>query len=46
MKHYRDKFPQVSILPKMHIMEEHVILWVENDGVQEAETVVLTSRSR
>ncbi len=28
MKFYREKFPQASVLPKMHIMEEHIIPWM------------------
>ena len=29
MKFYREKFPTATVLPKMHIMEEHVIPWVK-----------------
>ena len=26
--HYRKSFPNASILPKMHIMEDHVVQWL------------------
>lgn len=29
MAYYRDKFPNASVLPKMHMLEEHVIPWLE-----------------
>ena len=29
MDFYRDKFPTATVLPKMHILEEHVIPWVQ-----------------
>ncbi len=28
MKFYRDNFPKASILPKMHILEDHVVPWM------------------
>ena len=28
MNFYREKFPRASILPKMHIMEEHAVPWM------------------
>ena len=29
MHHYRESFPKASILPKMHILEDHVVPWIE-----------------
>ena len=29
MKFYREEFPHSTVLPKMHIMEEHVVPWVK-----------------
>ena len=29
MKFYREEFPYSTVLPKMHIMEEHVVTWVK-----------------
>ena len=29
MAYYREKFPRSSVLPKMHMLEEHVIPWLE-----------------
>ncbi len=28
MSHYRESFPHATILPKMHILEDHVIPWL------------------
>ena len=28
MSFYREKCPQASILPKMHVLEEHVVPWM------------------
>ena len=28
MKSYRELFPNASVLPKMHIMEDHVVPWL------------------
>ena len=28
LKYYRKSFPNASILPKMHIMEDHVVQWL------------------
>lgn len=28
MSFYRRKFPQASILPKMHVLEDHVVPWM------------------
>ena len=28
MSSYREKSPQASILPKMHILEDHVVPWM------------------
>ena len=28
MAHYRESFPNATIIPKMHILERHVIPWV------------------
>ena len=28
LKFYREKFPSATILPKMHILEDHVVPWV------------------
>lgn len=33
MKFYREKFPWASVLPKMHMLEEHVIPWLKKYGV-------------
>lgn len=33
MNFYRSKFPQATVLPKMHILEEHVVPWVREWGV-------------
>lgn len=29
MAYYREKFPLASVLPKMHMLEEHVIPWLK-----------------
>ena len=29
MAFYRDKFPEASALPKMHMLEEHVVPWLQ-----------------
>ena len=29
MTFYREKFPNASVLPKMHMLEEHVVLWLK-----------------
>ena len=29
MSFYRDKFPDASVLPKMHMLEEHVVPWLK-----------------
>ena len=29
MTYYRDTFPHASVLPKMHILEEHVVPWIQ-----------------
>lgn len=29
MQFYREKFPNASVLPKMHMLEEHVIEWLQ-----------------
>lgn len=29
MKFYREEFPSASVLPKMHMLEEHVIPWLQ-----------------
>ena len=29
MEFYRKQFPRATILPKLHIMEEHVVPWVK-----------------
>lgn len=29
MKYYREKFPRATVLPKMHMLEEHVIPWLK-----------------
>ncbi len=29
MKFYRKNFPRATVLPKMHILEDHVIPWVK-----------------
>ena len=29
MEYYCEKFPKASVLPKMHMLEEHVIPWLE-----------------
>lgn len=29
MKFYRDTFPSATVLPKLHIMEEHVVPWLQ-----------------
>jgi len=28
MGYYRMTFPQATVLPKMHILEDHVVLWI------------------
>ena len=28
MKFYRETFPWASVLPKMHMLEEHVVSWL------------------
>ena len=28
MEYYREKFPNATVLPKMHILEEHVVPWI------------------
>jgi hypothetical protein len=33
MTFYRTTFPQASVLPKMHMLEAHVILWLRSYGV-------------
>lgn len=29
MKCYRETFPQSTVLPKMHILEEHMVNWIK-----------------
>ena len=29
MEFYRREFPRATVLPKLHIMEEHVVPWVK-----------------
>lgn len=29
MSYYRENFPQATILPKMHLMEDHIVSWVK-----------------
>ena len=29
MAHYRHSFPESTVLPKMHILEDHVIPWLQ-----------------
>lgn len=29
MKFYREEFPDATVLPKMHMLEEHVVPWLE-----------------
>ena len=29
LKYYRESFPHASILPKMHILEDHMVDWVK-----------------
>ena len=29
MSFYRLTFPQASVLPKMHLMEEHMVTWIQ-----------------
>ena len=33
MKIYRTEFPRASILPKMHILEDHVVPWLQRWGI-------------
>lgn len=33
MKFYRDNFPEASVLPKMHFMEDHVVPWLKEYGL-------------
>ena len=33
MKFYRENFPEASILPKMHLLEMHIVPWVRQHGV-------------
>lgn len=33
MAYYREKFPQATVLPKMHMLEEHVIPWLKRHHV-------------
>lgn len=33
MKFYRENFPDATILPKMHILEQHVVPWIKKWGV-------------
>ena len=28
MSFYREKFPEATVLPKMHMLEEHVVPWL------------------
>ncbi len=28
MEYYRERFPSATVLPKMHILEEHVVPWI------------------
>ncbi len=28
MKDYRQKFPEATVLPKMHLLEDHVVPWL------------------
>ena len=52
MDYYRDTFPSASVLPKMHILESHVVPFIRKWGVglgllaeQGAERPVLDSFS-
>lgn len=29
MTYYRERFPRATVLPKMHILDEHVVHWLE-----------------
>ena len=29
MTYYRENFPDASVLPKMHLMEDHMVPWME-----------------
>ena len=33
MAHYRKSFPDATVLPKMHILEDHVIPWVRQKKI-------------
>ena len=33
MSYYREKFSNATVLPKMHMLEEHVIPWLEKNNV-------------
>lgn len=33
MTFYRENFPHATVLPKMHILEEHVVSWIRKWGV-------------
>ena len=33
MTYYRETFPQATVLPKMHLLERHVVPWLEKFGV-------------
>ena len=33
MEHYRTSFPHASIIPKMHLLEDHVLPWVKHGRV-------------
>lgn len=33
MAYYRKEFPSASVIPKMHILEDHVVPWVERWGI-------------
>ncbi|XP_070573861.1 uncharacterized protein [Ptychodera flava] len=33
MRYFRNKFPNESVTPKMHILEDHVLPWMEVRGV-------------
>lgn len=33
MAYYREEFPAATVLPKMHMLEEHVVPWLKKWGV-------------
>lgn len=33
MSFYRETFPEATVLPKMHLLEAHVVPWLKQHGV-------------